>query len=211
MKSERDHDEGARNRILRTAASLFAEKGFDGARVDEIARQAGVNKALIYYYFENKEALLSQLFTEVLEASARFLYSPFFSDVSELTQDKARRFLDEFLDFLEERQDILRVMLMESLKRSPTNDLIFTVIERFMIQMTKRIEELGNVRVNEAEIMVIEFFTGIMPVINFVVYHEKWIEKFKVDEPALREYFYRAFLGTHFNYSWGAYWDEKKP
>ena len=48
----------SRERILDAARSEFAEKGFDGARVDEIAKRADVNKALIYYYFKGKDELL---------------------------------------------------------------------------------------------------------------------------------------------------------
>ncbi|PWC13206.1 TetR family transcriptional regulator [Brenneria roseae subsp. americana] len=49
--------------ILDAATSEFAEKGFDGARVDQIAQRANVNKQLIYYYFVNKD----ELFTRTLE------------------------------------------------------------------------------------------------------------------------------------------------
>lgn len=51
-------------RILEAATREFADKGYDGARVDEIARASGVNKNLLYHYFGNKE----QLFTAVLES-----------------------------------------------------------------------------------------------------------------------------------------------
>src|SRR5579872_5878896 len=43
--------------ILRAAAHIFAEEGLAGARTDAIAVAAGVNKALLYYYFKNKNAL----------------------------------------------------------------------------------------------------------------------------------------------------------
>ncbi len=46
-----------RQRILDAASSAFAADGFAGARVDEIARRAGVNKALLYYHVGNKQAL----------------------------------------------------------------------------------------------------------------------------------------------------------
>ena len=46
-----------RQRILEAASSVFAADGFGGARVDEIARRAGVNKALLYYHVGNKQAL----------------------------------------------------------------------------------------------------------------------------------------------------------
>lgn len=50
-------------KILAAAIREFADKGLDGARVDEIARRSGVNKHMLYHYFGNKE----QLFTAVLE------------------------------------------------------------------------------------------------------------------------------------------------
>ncbi|EIC82185.1 TetR/AcrR family transcriptional regulator [Serratia sp. M24T3] len=54
-------------RILQAARAEFAEKGFDGARVDRIAERAQANKQLIYYYFTNKD----ELFTRVLEDAYR--------------------------------------------------------------------------------------------------------------------------------------------
>ncbi|WP_213990260.1 TetR/AcrR family transcriptional regulator [Sodalis sp. dw_96] len=55
------------SRILAAARKEFADKGFDGARVEKIAAGAQVNKQLLYHYFENKD----QLFTRVLEDAYR--------------------------------------------------------------------------------------------------------------------------------------------
>lgn len=55
--------ERTKERILEAAANIFAKKGFDGARVDEIATAAKINKQLLYHYFGNKD----DLFTAVLE------------------------------------------------------------------------------------------------------------------------------------------------
>ena len=46
-----------RERILASARKEFSDKGFEGSRVDRIAAAAGVNKAMIYYHFDSKEAL----------------------------------------------------------------------------------------------------------------------------------------------------------
>ncbi len=43
--------------ILKAAARVFAEKGWSGARVDEIAAEAGLNKAMLYYRVGDKEEL----------------------------------------------------------------------------------------------------------------------------------------------------------
>jgi TetR/AcrR family transcriptional regulator len=53
-----------RTRILAAATEVFAEKGFDGAGVDEIARRAGVNKAMLYYHVGDKAALYGAVAVE---------------------------------------------------------------------------------------------------------------------------------------------------
>ncbi|HOT96682.1 MAG TPA: TetR family transcriptional regulator [bacterium] len=56
--------ENMRDRIKQAAAEVFSERGFDGARMQEIADRAGANKAMIYYYFNSKEALFTAIFSE---------------------------------------------------------------------------------------------------------------------------------------------------
>jgi len=57
MASTRDLER--RDRILDAASSVFAEKGFAGARVDDIAACAGINKAMLYYHVGDKTSLYS--------------------------------------------------------------------------------------------------------------------------------------------------------
>src|SRR5579884_914902 len=49
--------EKTRGAILAAAERVFAEEGLAGARTEEIATEAGVNKAMLYYHFESKESL----------------------------------------------------------------------------------------------------------------------------------------------------------
>ena len=206
-----DSQRNSREIILQTAAEVFARKGYDGARVDEIAVKAQVNKALIYYYFKSKEELLSELFNGVIEGASRLLSNPEFLSVESFADAKRmRRFLDEFIDYLEENQNVIRVMLMESVKRSPVNDLVFTMIERILEKMGDAITTLSGEHQDAARVNVTEFFTGIMPCINFVVYHEKWMERFNIPEPELRGIFYDAFLGTHVAHTVESYRISKK-
>ncbi len=57
--------ENTENQILNAARIVFIAKGFDGARMQEIANQAGINKALLHYYFRSKENLFEAVFSEV--------------------------------------------------------------------------------------------------------------------------------------------------
>ena len=60
-------------KILDTAIQVFAEVGFAGARIDDIAQRSGVNKATIYYRIGDKEALYTRVLHEVFADTAERL------------------------------------------------------------------------------------------------------------------------------------------
>ncbi|MCW1402528.1 TetR/AcrR family transcriptional regulator [Novosphingobium sp.] len=64
------------DRILATARDAFAEHGFDGARLDSIAKAAGVTKQLVYHYFKTKEELYSVVLDRVSDEVLAMLDSP---------------------------------------------------------------------------------------------------------------------------------------
>lgn len=57
--------ENTENQILIAARQVFILKGYEGARMQEIADHAGINKALLHYYFRSKEKLFEAVFSEV--------------------------------------------------------------------------------------------------------------------------------------------------
>src|SRR5438876_9624752 len=61
----RGQPEQTRAAILQAAAAEFSREGVSAARTDAIARSAGVNKALLYYYFKDKESLYQAVLDEV--------------------------------------------------------------------------------------------------------------------------------------------------
>jgi AcrR family transcriptional regulator len=74
------HAETTKAAILEAALREFAEQGLAGARMEEIARAAAVNKALLYYYFESKERLfagvIERTFVTITDALRRTLNTP---------------------------------------------------------------------------------------------------------------------------------------
>jgi len=67
--------ETTRDKIMVAAWEVFAEKGYDGARMQEIADRAGANKAMIFYYFSSKDALFEVLIKETFEKMLNSLQS----------------------------------------------------------------------------------------------------------------------------------------
>jgi len=188
---------GARQRILESAIEIFAARGFDGARVDDIARRAGVNKALIYYYFKNKEELLGTIFSDTIEEVMRAL-APAAGDLRFIRErEAATALMEKLLDYLEQRQNVIRIMLMESLKRGSAQASVFSLIAALLDRMFQLAPDIESAQDHErAKIM--EFFTGLMPIVSYTVFHESWIRSFGLEEAKLRADFIASFFDSHF-------------
>lgn len=97
--------------ILTAARTIFAQKGLAGARMQEIADSAGINKALLHYYYRSKEKLFQQIFDEALKKIIRPLAS-FLADDSELFQ-KIRNICELYHSMLAEYPFIPNFVLNE--------------------------------------------------------------------------------------------------
>ena len=62
---------GKYQQILDAAAELFAERGFEGASIQDIAQKAGVGKGTVYLYFKTKDDLIRQVYEYCYEMDIR--------------------------------------------------------------------------------------------------------------------------------------------
>jgi len=92
-----------RSRILDAALSIFAAHGLAGARTEQIAEAAGVNKALLYYYFESKEKLYSATL-EMVSARVRDRSMAVFLREASPGERMLRAALDHFDRILTQRE-----------------------------------------------------------------------------------------------------------
>lgn len=67
MAKENKIEKSAEKRIIAAATKLFVTKGFDGAKMRHIADEAGINQAMIYYYFRSKKNLFTLVFENAIE------------------------------------------------------------------------------------------------------------------------------------------------
>lgn len=103
--------------LLSTAISEFAEKGFAGARVDEIAKRAGVNKQLLYHHFGNKDDLyrvaLETVYSEIREKEKAL-------HLGDLPPVKAMRTLVGYsFDYLVDHPEFIRLLNDENAQGAP--------------------------------------------------------------------------------------------
>src|ERR1700722_7073698 len=98
-------------RIVATAEGIFAEQGLAGARMDEIARAAKVNKALLYYYFRSKEELHRFVLEALLSQLGARVGDP--ATATSSPRKKMAAVVNHFFDFVQQHPNYPRLMQRE--------------------------------------------------------------------------------------------------
>ncbi|TJY35787.1 TetR/AcrR family transcriptional regulator [Pontimicrobium aquaticum] len=91
-------DENTEGQILNAAKSIFQSKGMDGARMQEIADKAGINKAMLHYYFRSKQLLFEAVFKNAFSLLAPQL-NAILNDDSTI-EDKIKNFTSNYISFI---------------------------------------------------------------------------------------------------------------
>ncbi len=102
--------------ILNAARDVFIEKGLDGARMQEIANRANINKALLHYYFTSKENLFDEIFSEAFSQFSPQLKSELLNLTS--AQEFIRLFIKLYIGMLLKRP-YLPIFVLNELQRNP--------------------------------------------------------------------------------------------
>ena len=131
--------------IIETAEKLFADKGFDGASVRDIADEAGVNVAMISYYFGSKEKLLEALFIHRASGTAQVLEGMLQNKELNPLQ-KVNVMIDYFIEKFHNQQFFHKIMMREQVanhQRGATSELIQDYKKRNQ-QLVKQLIQEGQ-------------------------------------------------------------------
>lgn len=182
--------EKTRAKILQAAAKLFARNGFDATSVDSIAKAASVNKALIYYHFNDKRDLIASLFSHILQqlqAQAAAATAP---------SSEAGRVRQELVG-LQPWKGILSVMLMEALKSSAQSEVLFECATLSILsERGETSSHLVQTR-RGRKALVHDFFTGFIPIVTFAAMQQKFCKHFGCDPTEALDDFVEAFEQSH--------------
>jgi AcrR family transcriptional regulator len=131
-------------KLIQAAEKLFADKGFDGTSVRDIAETAGVNLAMISYYFGSKEKLMEAMFLYRSEFFKLKLVS-MIEDTQLNPVEKIEKLIDQYIEKLSGQQCFHRVMVREQMVNN--NGFIANQI----IQMKKRNQHLIEQLINDGQ------------------------------------------------------------
>jgi AcrR family transcriptional regulator len=104
-------------RILAAAEQHFAAHGMAGARMDEIAVAAQANKAMLYYYFENKERLHRAVLENLFDQLRQVVYAP--PAPKATSRKRLLQWVNGYFDFLATHPNYPRLVQRESMNATP--------------------------------------------------------------------------------------------
>ena len=104
-------EKNTEEKILEAAKTAFMKHGLYGAKMQDIANEAGINKALLHYYFRNKEKLFDQVFEGAL--SKYFEQMLVFSDTSMPVIERLFKYVDNIIDFFSEYPQMSMFIIKE--------------------------------------------------------------------------------------------------
>ncbi|WP_339736192.1 helix-turn-helix domain-containing protein [uncultured Sunxiuqinia sp.] len=176
MNAKKDNTE---EKILDAAKNIFIKKGMDGARMQEIADAAGINKALLHYYFRSKDKLFDAIFSRILSFA--------FPKIGQILQAdqpfllKVEQVIDTYLDLLY-KHPYLPAFILKEVNRDPSMFFklvlkhgfspapIFEIIEEAMDR--KEIIRMNPKHLVVHVLSMCIFPFAAKPVINFVLFNE---------------------------------------
>src|ERR1700739_4304206 len=166
----RGQPEESRAAILKAAAHEFAQHGIAGARTDAIAREARVNKALLYYYFKDKETLygaeLDDAFSGLKDTVLRVL------DGNESPRDKILAYVGAYFDFISSIQLYPRLMQREMMRaREGQSPHIDKVIKNYIQPIFVRVSELIRNGIADGEFRAVNPAHFVPSVVAMIVFY----------------------------------------
>ncbi len=186
MPRPKVNDPEARAKIAAAAQELFAARGFDGTAIRDIAGKAGVNGAMIHYYFGNKEGLYLALLEDAASRVRALLIETTAGSGS--TREKLARFVDAYAAYMLSQPNLARILYREMLtgarhikqiaqQYAVTN---FTMLRTMIAEGVKR-GELRNIDADLAPISLmgmVVIFQFLRPIISVALGKTEYNERF---------------------------------
>ncbi|WP_299054313.1 TetR/AcrR family transcriptional regulator [uncultured Polaribacter sp.] len=154
--------------ILEAAKSIFQTKGMDGARMQEIADKAGINKAMLHYYYRNKQLLFEAVFKNAFSLLAPQLNTILNDDSS--IEEKIRNFSSNYITFITEHPYLPNFVIQE-LNKNPAfilkmkENKAFPNIEKFKKQVDFEVQNGSIKQIDATQLFINILSLNVFPFI----------------------------------------------
>lgn len=142
--AKKNKNQDTEGQILEAAKDVFQKKGMDGARMQEIANEAGINKAMLHYYYRSKQLLFEAVFNNAFSLLAPQLNKILNDDSS--IENKVKNFTNNYISFIS-KHPYLPNFIISEMNRNPKffekiqQNAAFPTLEKFNNQVISEVEK----------------------------------------------------------------------
>ncbi len=154
--------------ILDTATELFGERGKNGVGTAEIAKKAGVNKAMIFYYFDSKDDLYRAAFKKTLEEFIGTISNKISGVEPGLPMVEA--FVREHIAFLQEKQIMVKFIVRELIMAEDEMSPVLKESADVLINLRNDLLKAISFARNKGEIRDVDPFQTIVNIISLDIF-----------------------------------------
>lgn len=168
VNMKKTKDENTEEKILNAAKNVFQSKGMDGARMQEIADNAGINKAMLHYYYRSKQLLFEAVFKNAFSLLSPQLNTILNDDSS--IEDKIKNFTFNYISFII-KHPYLPNFIFQELNRNPDfiskiqKTIGFPNIDKFKKQLHVEIEKGILIPIKAEQLLINILALNIFPFI----------------------------------------------
>ena len=166
----RGQPEESRAAILQAAAEEFAKHGIAGARTDAIARAAKVNKALLYYYFTDKETLYGAVLDNAFSGMKANIFKVLDSDLP--AREKIMAYAGAYFDFIASNQIYPKLMQREMMRaREGHSDHIDRLVKTYLQPIFRKVGALLHRGIAEGEFRKVDPAHFVPSMVAMIVFY----------------------------------------
>lgn len=155
--------------ILKSAITIFHKKGLAGSRMQEIADEAGINKAMLHYYFRSKQLLFEAVFKNAFMQLAPQIQQVLNSEDSLF--EKIENFADKYISFIMENR-FLPTFIIQELNNNPDfaknffSQAEFPKPTHFLLQIEVEIRNGTILPINPKQLLIDMFSLAVFPFVG---------------------------------------------
>lgn len=166
----RGQPEESRAAILQAAMREFSEHGIAGARTDAIAHEAGVNKALLYYYFKDKETLYGAVLDNAFSGLKQMVFGVLDSNLP--PREKILAYAGAYFDFVASSPTYPRLMQREMMRaKEGSSPHLERIVKNYFQPIFEKLSELLKKGIAAGEFRPVDPVHFIPSMISIIVFY----------------------------------------
>ncbi len=157
-----------KEQILEAAKMIFQERGFAGARMQEIADEAGINKSMLHYYFRSKDKLFQKVFQDSIRQFFPEILKVLNADLA--FNSKIERLVETYYEMFKKHPHLPRFVIHE-MNQHPdrfkefVNNMSFEIPEAFVNQIQSEIDSGTMQKIDPREFIINTIGLCVFPLI----------------------------------------------